>query len=169
MLIARLIFVSIAAQACGNFPFSAMSRSALLREIRPTLTLAAPIIVGHLCQMLMGVTDSAMIGHAGTVPLAASAFGNNVFNIFFVAGIGLMIPVAIFVSRARGAQTPGEAAEYLRHGLAVGIGFGVLEMLVMVALSTQLHRFGQPPEVVAIVTPFFLLFEIGRASCRERV
>ena len=135
-----------------------MSRTALLREIRPTLTLAAPIIVGHLCQMLMGVTDSAMIGHAGTVPLAASAFGNNVFNIFFVAGIGLMIPVAIFVSRARGAQAPGEAAEYLRHGLAVALGFGVLEMLAMAALSTQLHRFGQPPEVVAIVTPFFLLF-----------
>ena len=135
-----------------------MSRTALLREIRPTLTLAAPIIVGHLCQMLMGVTDSAMIGHAGTVPLAASAFGNNVFNIFFVAGIGLMIPVAIFVSRARGAQRPAEAAEYLRHGTAVALGFGVLEMLAMAALSTQLHRFGQPPEVVAIVTPFFLFY-----------
>ena len=37
--------------------------------------------------MLMGVTDSVMIGHAGTVPLAASSFGGNVFNIFFVLGI----------------------------------------------------------------------------------
>ena len=66
-----------------------------LREIRPTLTLAAPIIVGQLSQMLMGVLDSAMIGHAGTVPLAAAAFGNNIFNIFYVLGIGLTIPVAI--------------------------------------------------------------------------
>ena len=75
-----------------------------LREIRPTLTLAAPIVVGQLSQMLMGVLDSAMIGHAGTVPLAAAAFANNIFNIFYVLGIGLMIPVAILVSRARGAQ-----------------------------------------------------------------
>ena len=136
-----------------------MSRAALyLREIRPTLTLAAPIVVGQLSQMLMGVLDSAMIGHAGTVPLAASAFANNVFSIFYVLGIGLMIPVAIFVSRARGAQKPAEAAEYLRHGLAFALVFGALETLGMFALSTQLHRLNQPPEVLAIVTPFYLLF-----------
>jgi MATE family multidrug resistance protein len=128
------------------------------REIRPTLTLAAPIVVGHVSQMLMGVTDSAMIGHAGTVPLAASAFGGNIFNIFYVFGIGWMIPVSIFVSRARGAQRPEEAAEYLRHGIAAALCCGVVEMLMMFALGTQLHRFGQPPEVLAIVTPFYLLF-----------
>jgi MATE family multidrug resistance protein len=136
-----------------------MSRLApYLREIRPTLTLAAPIIVGHLCQMLMGLADSVMIGRSGTVPLAAAAFGTSVFNVFFVLGIGLMLPVAIFVSRARGAQQPEEAAEYLRHGIAVAVVFGAAETLVMALLSTQLSRFGQPPEVVAIVIPFFLLF-----------
>jgi multidrug resistance protein, MATE family len=67
-----------------------------LRELRPTLTLALPIVVGHLSQTLMGVTDSVMIGHAGTVPLAASSFGGGVFSVFYIVGIGLMIPVAIF-------------------------------------------------------------------------
>ncbi len=129
-----------------------------LRQIRPTLTLAAPIVVGQVSQMMMGVMDSAMIGHSGTVPLAASAFGSNVFNIFYVVGIGLMVPVSILVARARGAQQPGEAAEYLRHGCALALAFGVLETLAMAALSTQLARFGQPPEVLAIVTPFYLLF-----------
>jgi len=129
-----------------------------LREIRPTLTLAAPIVVGQVSQMLMGVLDSAMIGHAGTVPLAASAFANNVFNLFFVFGIGLMIPVAIFVSRARGARQPGEALEYLRHGIALAVGCGLVETLLMAGLVTQLHRFDQPPEVLAIVTPFYLLY-----------
>jgi MATE family multidrug resistance protein len=132
--------------------------AAYVREIRPTLTLAAPIIVGQVSQMLMGVTDSAMIGHAGTVPLAASAFGNNIFSIFYILGIGLMLPVSIYVARARGAQQPAEAAEYLRHGLVLAVGFGVLEMLVMFLLGTQLHRFGQPPEVLAIVAPFYVLF-----------
>lgn len=138
---------------------SFMSRLAdYRREIRPTLALGAPIIVGQVSQMLMGVMDSAMIGHAGTVPLAASAFSNNVFNLFYIFGLGLMIPVSVFIARSRGAQQPGEAAEYLRHGLALALFFGVAETLVMAALSTQLHRFGQPPEVVAVVTPFFLLF-----------
>ncbi len=129
-----------------------------LDEVRPTLALAAPIIVGQVSQMLMGVTDSAMIGHAGTVPLAASAFAGNVFNLFYVAGIGLMVPVSIFVARARGAQAPREAAEYLRHGVALAAGFGLLETAAMAALGWQLHRFGQPPEVLAIVLPFYLFY-----------
>lgn len=131
--------------------------SQYLREIRPTLALAVPIIVGQVSQMLMGITDSVMIGRTGTVPLAASAFGGNVFGVFYVVGIGLMIPVAIFVSRARGAGRPEECGEYLRHGLALAAGFGVLETLVMAALGAQLHWFQQPPEVLAVVNPFFLL------------
>jgi MATE family multidrug resistance protein len=142
-----------------------MSRLATyVREIRPTLTLAAPIVIGQVSQMLMGVTDSVMIGHAGTVPLAASAFGNNLFNIFYVAGIGLMLPVSIFVARARGARQPAEAAEYLRHGIALALVCGAFETLVMFGLSTQLHRFGQPPEVLAIVTPYLLLFAASITS-----
>ncbi len=136
----------------------------LFQEIRPTLALAAPIIVGQVSQMLMGVTDSVMIGRAGTVPLAASSFGGNVFAVFYVLGIGLMLPVSIFVSRSRGAERPEECGEYLRHGLALALFFGALETLLMVGLSTQLSRFGQPPEVLAVVTPFFLLIAASVTS-----
>ena len=129
----------------------------MLAEVRPTVALAVPIIVGQVSQMLMGITDSVMIGQTGTVPLAASSFGGNVFGVFYVVGIGLMIPVAIFVARARGAQRPEECGEYLRHGLALALGFGILETAVMAALGAQLHWFRQPPEVLAVVNPFFWL------------
>ncbi len=131
--------------------------AAARRELRPTVALAVPMIVGQVSQMLMGVTDSAMIGHAGTVPLAASAFAGNIFNIFYVMGIGLMVPVAVFVARARGAGSPAEAGEYLRHGCLLAVGCGLVELLGMGVIATQLHRFGQPPEVVAAVGPYFLL------------
>jgi MATE family multidrug resistance protein len=49
-----------------------------------------------------------MIGQTGTVPLAASSFGGNVFGVFYIVGIGLMLPVAVFVARARGAGRPQE-------------------------------------------------------------
>ncbi len=128
-----------------------------LREVRPTLTLALPIIIGQVSQMLMGITDSIMIGRTGTVPLAAASFGGNIFGVFYVLGIGLMLPVAIFVSRARGANRPEECGEYLRHGLALALGFGLVETAAIAALGTQLHWFGQPPEVLAQVNPFFQL------------
>lgn len=135
-----------------------MARSAdILRELRPTLTLAFPIVVGQVGQMLMGITDSVMIGQVGKVPLAASAFANGVCNLVFIVGIGLLLPVAVLTARAHGAREPRECAEYLRHGMALGWLIGLGALVLMAATATQLHRFGQPAEVVAEVNPYFLL------------
>ncbi|HNC23355.1 MAG TPA: MATE family efflux transporter [Opitutaceae bacterium] len=138
-----------------------MSRPAFIRELRPTLMLALPIIVGQVSQMLMGLTDSVMIGRTGTVPLAASAFGGNVFSVFYVLGIGLMLPVSVLVSRARGASRPEDCGEYLRHGLVLALAFGAVETLVLLALGLKLAWFDQPPEVLAIVNPFYGLIGVS--------
>jgi MATE family multidrug resistance protein len=60
-----------------------------LRELRPTLRLAAPITAGQVGQMLMGVTDTVMVGHVGTLALAACAFGNTVLIVVAIAGFGV--------------------------------------------------------------------------------
>jgi MATE family multidrug resistance protein len=128
-----------------------------LAELRPTFALALPIAVGQVSQILMGLTDSAMLGHVGRVPLAASAFAGSVFGLFFIAGAGLLAPVSVLVARARGANRPDECAQWLRHGLALAMAASVLGALAMSALSTQLGRLGQPVEVIAAVNPFFVI------------
>lgn len=131
--------------------------SRVVSEARATLLLAAPIILGQVSQMLMGAIDSIMIGQVGTVPLAASAFAGAVFGFFYVSGLGLCMPVAVLVSRAHGAAQPKECGEWLRHGLAVATVTGLVAAAAMELIGTQLHRFGQPPEVVAAAQPFFTL------------
>jgi MATE family multidrug resistance protein len=131
--------------------------NAVYREARGTLLLAIPVAIGQLSQMLMGVTDSVMIGRTGTVPLAASAFGTGIFNIFFMIGVGLLTPVAIFASRARGAGRHDEAGEYLRHGLLLALLSGTAEIAIILFLSVHIAWFRQPPEVLAAVNPFFVL------------
>jgi MATE family multidrug resistance protein len=127
------------------------------RVARATLLLAVPIAIGQVSQMLMGVTDSVMVGRVGTLPLAASSFGIGIFNIFFIVGVGLLTPVAIFASRARGAGRHDEAGEYLRHGLLIALVSGVAEVGVILLLGAHLAWFGQPPEVLATMNPFFTL------------
>ena len=134
---------------------SCMSR--IVSESRATLWLAVPIILGQVCQVLMGVIDSLMIGQVGTVPLAASAFANSAFFFFYVSGLGLCMPVAVLVSRAHGEGRPAECAQWLRHGVVVTFATGVTIALAMECLGTQLGRMGQPPEVVAQSQPFFSL------------
>ena len=127
------------------------------RELRPTLALAFPIIVGHMSQMLIGLTDSAFIGRVGTVSLAAAAFTNGVFGIFYVVGIGLLLGAGVFAARDHGAGDETGCAAWLRHGRMLGLVVGLGALGLMGLLATQLTHFGQPPEVVAVVRPFFLL------------
>jgi MATE family multidrug resistance protein len=128
-----------------------------LRETRQTLTLAFPIIVGQVGQMLIGITDSALIGRVGTVELAAAAFTHSVFGVFFIGGIGLLIPVGVFSAREFGAGDLRGCASWLQHGRVQALGVSLVGVAVMALLVMQLHRFGQPPEVVAVMKPFYLL------------
>jgi multidrug resistance protein, MATE family len=138
-----------------------VSKHPYLCEVRPTLALALPIIIGQVSQMLMGVTDSLMIGHVGTVPLAASAFAGNIFGIFFILGIGMMLPVAVLVARAHGAGRPEECAQLLRHGLVLSVFFGVLETVAMFALLPRFQDFGQPAEVIAEARAYYQVIAVS--------
>lgn len=132
-----------------------------LREIRPTLALAVPIMVGQLSQMLISITDNALIGRVGTVELAAAAFTHGLFAVFFMVGLGLLLGVGVLAARDAGAGQVAECAAWLRHGRVLALVVGVATFGLLAAVSTQLHRFGQPTEVVAIVRPFFLLISLS--------
>jgi len=132
-----------------------VSRSPYIAELRPTLALAFPIIVGQVSQMLMGITDTVMIGRVGKVPLAASAFAHGLFTLVFIVGIGVLMSVSVLVARAHGAGQSRECAAYLRHGMALALVLGLAGAVVMTVMAPFLHLFGQPPEVVAAVRPYF--------------
>lgn len=133
----------------------------VLKELRLTLALALPMIVGQVSQMLIGITDAAMIGRVGTVELAASAFTGGVFSLFFIVGIGLLIPVGVFTARDHGAGDQAGCAAWLRHGKVLALASSLIGFVLLAVLSTQLHRFGQPPEVVAVVRPYFLICSLS--------
>ena len=129
----------------------------VLRELRLTLALALPMIVGQVSQMLIGLSDNAFIGRVGTVELAAAAFTHGIFGLFYIVGIGLLLPVGVFTARDHGAGDDAGCGAWLKHGRALAVVVGLAAFGLLAALSTQLHRFGQPPEVVAVMKPFYLL------------
>lgn len=131
--------------------------SVFIKEARVTLSLAFPIIIGQVSQMLMGVTDSIMIGRLGTVPLAASAFAGGVFSIFFVIGIGLLLPVAVFAAREHGADNDAEGAQWLKHGVMLAVLASVFGVALMLGMSAWFDRIGQPPEVMTAAMPYYAL------------
>jgi MATE family multidrug resistance protein len=113
------------------------------------------MVVGQVSQMLLGVIDSVMIGHLGAVPLAASAFVGGVFMLFFMVGIGLLLPVAVLVSREHGAGKTHDVAQWLQQGAVLAVVAGVAEVGLMLALWSGSSHLDQPPEVLAQAGPFY--------------
>ena len=127
------------------------------RELRPTLTLALPIIVGQVSQMLIGLTDTAFIGRLGAVPLAAAAFTQGIFGMCYVVCVGLLVGPGVFAARDHGAGDEASCASWLRHGRALALVTALVAFGLLALASTQFPHLGQPREVIAIVRPFFLL------------
>ncbi|MDQ8193477.1 MATE family efflux transporter [Coraliomargarita sp. SDUM461004] len=131
----------------------------LFQENRKTLLLALPLIAGQLSQMLLGLTDTLMVGRVGTVDLAAAAFGNALLHLPFSFAIGLSIAVSIQVAHWFGRGQLRDAGEALRNGLFISVLLAIA-LMALVCFSIPFLGYLDPPDaVLAIVPPY--LYWIG--------
>jgi len=137
------------------------SRQTLLTEGRATLRLAFPLVAGQLGQMLVGLSDTLMIGRLGVVPLAAATFANTILYLPLMFGIGMTMAVSIRVSQARGAEDVQMAREALRNGLLIALVVGLLTVVLALCVIPFLHLFGQEPEVSAAADHYFLIVAVS--------
>lgn len=126
-----------------------------LQESRLTLRLALPLMIGQLSQMLLGVSDTVMVGHLGVTELAALTFASSLFHLPFVFGIGVLTAVSVYTSNSRGAGDAAAARSSCRNGLMLGSMLGLLLFSLSWIGSDYLGSLGQPPEVAARTTLYF--------------
>jgi MATE family multidrug resistance protein len=132
-----------------------------LREIRPIMHLALPIMSGMASQMLIGLADTIMLGRVGVVPLAASSFVNTLAHLPFLFSLGLLTSIAVVTSQTYGAERSDDLGEVLRHSLMVSLVVGILTALVVAALYPFRFRFGQPAEVARESGVYLLLLAVS--------
>ena len=117
-------------------------------ESRRTLILAGPMILGQVSHILLGIVDSMMVGHLGTIPLAAASLGNSIFVIPLIFGFGVSGCVSTLVARAQGEGKPRECGEVLRHGVAMNGLLGLGLALLVEGFVPWMSYLDQPPEVL---------------------
>lgn len=113
------------------------------------------MMIGQLSQMLLGVTDTLMVGHLGVTELAALTFANSLFHVPLIFGMGLLTGISVFTSNARGANDAPGVRGSCRHGLYVACVLGVVLFGISWIVSMNLEIFRQPAAVTAR-TPEFL-------------
>lgn len=142
-----------------------VSETMNIREIKNILTLAIPLVIGQLGQMLLGVFDTLMVGKVGILDLAALTYANSLFIIPFVFGIGILTCVSIRTSTARGADDTADARNICRNGLYLSTIIGICFFLAALALYPFLHSLGQPDDVATHSQSYYLIIMASLIPC----
>ncbi|MFC5051731.1 MATE family efflux transporter [Rubritalea spongiae] len=136
-----------------------------LRETKSIFTLAVPLVIGQLGQMLLGVVDTIMVGKVGVLDLAALSFANSLWIVPFVFGIGVLTCVSIHTSSARGKGETAFARNVCRNGLYLGALIGLVMFLLSMLAFPFLDQLKQPPEVVARSEIYYLIIMLSLIPC----
>lgn len=126
----------------------------LRAHIKANLTLALPVMISNLGHVLMGLTDSVMIGHYSSLSLAAAGLATVVFNVFMLFGIGVSYAITPLVAAAHGEKNPEAITASVQHGIVINVFTSAVLILLVVAGKNALHHIGQPEEVVALSLPY---------------
>lgn len=125
------------------------------------IKLGLPILVGQLGMIAVGFADNIMVGHYSTGALASAAFVNNVFNIAILCCLGFSLGLTPIVGAlyARGRHL--RAGVVTRMAMRVNVAVTLALMGVMGIVYLCLDYLGQPPQLLPLIRPYFLIYLAG--------
>ena len=123
-------------------------------ELRALLTLATPIVIIQVGVMLMGVTDTLMVGHLSAQALAAVAIGNLYFFGFAILAQGVLHVLDPLVAQAVGARDHDSVTQALQRGMVLACLLAVPISLCLWPVEPLLRLARQPADVVPLARDY---------------
>ena len=131
--------------------------SKLRREMRPTVSLAAPVVIAEVGWVAMQIVDIAMVGRLGPEAIGAVGVGSALFLAFSVFGMGLLLGLDTLVSQAFGAGNRAACDAWLRHGVFLALSLTAPLGLFVLIAGSRLDVWGFDPGVLALVRSYFAI------------
>lgn len=103
-------------------------------EVRRTLVLSAPLVLGQLSSVLMTFIDTVLAGRHGPTTLASVAVGSAVWSVVILVLIGVLMAVPPSVSQLDGAGRRDAVGPLFRQALWLALALG-LALFGLVSLS----------------------------------
>lgn len=125
------------------------------------MTLAYPVMLSQLGQVMVGVVDNVMVGRLGAETLAAASLANSIFFLILMFGIGISMAITPLVAVADGERKKGQIAQLFNHGFVINFVTGLILFVVVLGLSPGINYLGQPEEVVVLAIPYLLIITMS--------
>ncbi|HIZ05611.1 MAG TPA: MATE family efflux transporter [Candidatus Phocaeicola gallistercoris] len=132
-----------------------------LKPYKTLLALGIPIVIGQIGVIVLGFVDTLMIGHHSTNELAAASFVNNMFNLAIIFCTGFSYGLTPIVGSLFGQQKCNAVGQILKNSLAANTLLAILVCSIMYILYSNLHRLGQPEELLPFIRPYFIVLLIS--------
>ncbi|MGP1446062.1 MAG: MATE family efflux transporter [Candidatus Limimorpha sp.] len=102
--------------------------------------IAYPIILGNLAQTIITFTDTAFLGHIGTIELSASMMAGLYYYVFTNLAAGLASGIQIFIARRYGEGEYGKIGQMFQHGAVFVFLIGLLLFGALFSFSNMAFR-----------------------------
>jgi len=118
------------------------------RDARAIQRLAGPLVVNNLVLAGMSVTNTIAAGRVGPEPLAGVAVGVSYYQIFWLAGLGVLMSLSALVAHAYGAGDDREVGHRLRQGLWLSQMIALPLLVALLFVEPVLAWFGTDPRTI---------------------
>jgi len=135
--------------------------------IKKALVIGSPVVISQLGFVLMGSTDTIMVGKISTVCQAACGLGNSLFFLVMIIGFGVLYGITSLVSIDDGAKELRQSWRYIKIGRLLLIPITIILGAFIFLMTSNFSIFQQPDTVnklaidylniINISTPFLLL------------
>lgn len=124
---------------------------------RALVSLGVPIVLGQVGNIVLGFADTLMVGHHSMQELAAASLVNTVFMLFVIFAMGFSYGLTPIVGNLFGRGETGAIGGKLRNAVAANLMLSAILVAVLLLLYFNLHRLGQPEELLPLIRPYLLV------------
>ena len=113
----------------------------MLPSYKKIWEISGPMMLGLLAENIVGVVDTAFLGHVGELELAASAIASTFFIILFLVGLGFGVGTQILIARRNGEKNYGQIGGIYENSLYFICFYSAVMILISFLFSRKILGF----------------------------
>ena len=132
-----------------------MSKHDLRYYVKELLTIAAPIIMGNLGFILIGIGDVVVAGRHSTDTFAAISIATAIINCILTFGVGLIASISPLLSNYRGEKKP--IKRYFYPSIRFSMILAVINCILILAAIPVIPHMGFEQKLVPDIQNYMLI------------
>lgn len=136
-------------------------------HLSATLILGLPLVATHVVRMMIGVTDTVMVGRYGVDPLAALVLATSYFFILMILGSGYALGLMGLIATARARRDEVQVRRSTRMAMWLSAIHAALVAPILWWSGQILIALGQEPAIAALAQEWLrvMLFAMPAVLC----